>query len=195
MLANINVNEPKPPEDIDSALAFSMESGPAPPPTPLIPFFWSPGWNSIQATNKYQSEVGGPLRGGDPGVRLAEPKPDATEPYFNQIPSAFRPDAGEWLFCPEFHIFGSEELSRHSPGIAELTLKPRISLNTVDAELLGIRDSESIQVTLGEETFELPAVVRPDLPRGVACLPAGHTLPARGTLAVAREPVRMGVTR
>jgi NADH-quinone oxidoreductase subunit G len=201
MLANINVNEPKPPEDIDSALAFSMESGPTPPPPPLIPFFWSPGWNSIQATNKYQSEVGGPLRGGDPGSRLVEPKPDAIEPYFREIPAAFRPDSSEWLICPAFHIFGSEELSRHSPGIAELAPKACITLNAVDADLLGIRAGEPIEVTIEEETHKLPAVVHSDLPRGVACLSAGlspfegHVLPARGTLAIAREELRVRVTR
>ena len=73
MLANISVHEPKPPDDPDSALAFSMESGPESAPPSLIPFFWAPGWNSIQAINKFQSEVGGPLRGGDPGIRLIEP--------------------------------------------------------------------------------------------------------------------------
>jgi NADH-quinone oxidoreductase subunit G len=201
MLANITVHESKPPDDLDSALAFSMESGPMPPPAPLIPFFWSPGWNSIQATNKFQSEVGGPLRGGDPGARMVEPKPDSTEPYFREIPAAFRPKPGEWLICPAFHIFGSEELSRHSPGIAELAPKPCVTLNTVDAELLGIYAGEPIEVTLDEETYKLPAVVRPDLPRGVACLPAGlppfegHALPARGRLAIAGAALSMRVTR
>ena len=73
MLANIDVSEPKPPDDPDSPLAFSMEGTPDQPPAALIPFFWSPGWNSIQATNTYQKEVGGPLRGGDAGVRIFEP--------------------------------------------------------------------------------------------------------------------------
>jgi hypothetical protein len=44
-------------------------------------------------------------------------------------------------------------------------------------------------------------VVRSDLARGVACLPAGlppfegHALPARGRLALARAPLSMRVTR
>jgi NADH-quinone oxidoreductase subunit G len=196
MLANITVHEPKPPEDLDSPLAFSMESGPEPPPAPLIPFFWSPGWNSIQATNKFQSEVGGHLRGGDPGARLVEPKADANPPYFRDVPPAFRPGAGEWLVCPAFHIFGSEELSRHAPGIAELAPRATIALNTVDAELLGVHEGEPIEVTLDEETQVLPMVIRPDVPRGVACVAAGlppfegHALPARGRLAVASVSMR-----
>ena len=48
MTANIDVSEPKPPDDPDSALAFSMEGFQGQPPPALIPRFWSPGWNSIQ---------------------------------------------------------------------------------------------------------------------------------------------------
>ena len=33
------------------------------PPSPLIARYWSPGWNSVQALNKYQREVGGELSG------------------------------------------------------------------------------------------------------------------------------------
>ena len=50
-----------------------MEGYQGQPPAPLIPRFWAPGWNSVQALNKFQEEVGGPLRGGDPGRRLIEP--------------------------------------------------------------------------------------------------------------------------
>jgi NADH-quinone oxidoreductase subunit G len=59
------------------------------PPSPLITRFWSPGWNSIQSVTKYQREVGGPLNGGDPGVRLIEPKPSAAVTYFRETPDSF----------------------------------------------------------------------------------------------------------
>ena len=87
------------------------------PPGALIPFFWSPGWNSIQATNFYQTEIAGPLRGGDPGVRLIEPAPQASSTYFARVPKAFAPSRDDWLLVPLYHIFGSEELSLSSPGI------------------------------------------------------------------------------
>ena len=73
MFANIDVYEPKPPEDPDSPLNFSMEGFHGDPPPALIPRFWAPGWNSVQSLNKFQEEVGGPLRGGNPGRRLIEP--------------------------------------------------------------------------------------------------------------------------
>ena len=116
VLANINVSEPKPPDDPDSPLSFSMEGTPNHPPGALIPFVWSPGWNSIQATNTYQKEIGGPLRGGDPGVRMFEPAPSNGQSYFSGIPSAFEPREGEWLLVPMHYIFGSDELSLLGAG-------------------------------------------------------------------------------
>ena len=70
MLANINVSEPKPLHDDDSPLTFTMEGYKGIPPGSAIPFFWSPGWNSIQSVNKYQEEVGGLLQNGKSGSKV-----------------------------------------------------------------------------------------------------------------------------
>jgi NADH-quinone oxidoreductase subunit G len=173
MLANISVHEPKPPADADSSLAFSMESGPQQAPPPLIPFFWDPGWNSIQAANKYQSEIGGPLRGGDPGIRVVEPAAQSGWPYFSSVPLAFRADPDAWQLVPCFHIFGSEELSRRSKGVAELSPRPYLALNPVDAALLEVQAGDDINVSVDRWTVTLPVILRPDLARGVAAVPAG----------------------
>jgi NADH-quinone oxidoreductase subunit G len=164
MLANITVDEPKPPEDPDSPLSFSMEGNPDQPPSALIPFFWSPGWNSIQATNKYQSEIAGPLKGGNPGVRLIETGQDAPE-FFASIPPAFEPRQGEWLLIPLFHIFGSEELTRFAPAVAQLFPAPYVALNPEDAQEFGAE----------AEVFgrHLPVKAVAGLPKGVAGLPVG----------------------
>jgi NADH-quinone oxidoreductase subunit G len=189
MLANLSVHEPKPPEDADSLLAFSMESGIEPAPPALIPFFWSPGWNSIQSVNKFQDEIGGPLRGGDPGVRLIEPGERAAWTYFTEIPPAFRADADAWLLVPYFHIFGSEELSRLAPGISELVPRVAIGLNAADGTRMGFQSGEQIKVTIGSSVYQLEVALRPDVPRGVAIVPAGVLPldgvgpPARGNLA------------
>ena len=181
MLADISVHEPKPPDDADSALAFSMESGPELAPSSLIPFFWAPGWNSIQATNKFQSEVGGPLRGGDPGIRLIEPSQERGWQYHSTVPAAFRPHPDEWLLVPIFHIFGSEELSRHAQGIAQLAPLPYVALNPVEASRSGVNAGEQIKVSVEGSLFELEVMLRADLPRGVAGLPAG-LLPIGGII-------------
>jgi NADH-quinone oxidoreductase subunit G len=184
VLVNIDVSEPKPPDDPDSPLSFSMEGTPDKPPGALIPFFWSPGWNSIQAVNTYQKEIGGPLRGGDAGVRIFEPAPANGQFYFSAIPPPFEPRESQWLLVPMFHIFGSDELSLSAPGIAELAAQPHIAMNTVD-----FTDGAELEVSCAGGTFRLPMRLRPDLPLGVAALSAGVpllagiTLPAWGRIA------------
>jgi NADH-quinone oxidoreductase subunit G len=83
MDANISVSEPAPPEDSDSALKFSMEGYKGVTPSNLTPYYWSPGWNSPQAINKYLNEPGGDPMDGNPGALLFENKtgrkPDNSE--------------------------------------------------------------------------------------------------------------------
>ena len=173
MYAQTSVHEPKPPDDPDSPLSFSMEGYEGIPPSSLITRFWSPGWNSVQAVNKFQSETGGPLRGGDPGRRLIEPAGVSGVTYFKEIPAAFEPHDEEKLLIPLYHIFGSEELSVHSPGIAELAPKPYIALNSADMENLQVRDGEEAGIMLNGRLISLPVKCIDTLPTGVAGLPVG----------------------
>jgi NADH-quinone oxidoreductase subunit G len=173
MLANITVHEPKPPNDPDSPLAFSMEGYEGQPPSPLITRFWSPGWNSVQALNKFQSEVGGPLRGGDPGQRLIEPSKVERTAYFKEMPPAFRPRDGQWLVTPLHHIFGSEELSALSPGVAERSPQPYLALNPDDAVARRLSEGDEVELVLDGAVYRLPVRFHPELPRGVAGLPIG----------------------
>jgi NADH-quinone oxidoreductase subunit G len=192
MLANITVHEPKPPDDPDSALAFSMESGPAVAPPSLNPFFWAPGWNSVQSTNKFQSEIGGHLRGGDPGIRLFEPSANSAWRYFSNIPSAFTGRDGGWLLIPIFHIFGSEELSRCGQAIAQLIPQSCLAINTLDASVTGISDGEQIRIAIGDRNYEVEVTLRADMPRGVAGLPAGFPQFKSIQLPTIAKPVAVG---
>jgi NADH-quinone oxidoreductase subunit G len=72
MNANIAVSETRLPGDTDSPLAFSMEGQQENPPSSLVPFYWTPGWNSVQAMYRYLDEPNGSMIGGDPGIRLIE---------------------------------------------------------------------------------------------------------------------------
>jgi len=119
ILAQRSVHEPKPPEDADSALAFSMEGYEGRPPASLLSRYWYPGWNSVQALNKFQQEVGGPLHDGDPGTRLIEPAPGKQPEYFGGIPDAVKPGEGPQPVFRRYEIFGSEELSGYSRSIIE----------------------------------------------------------------------------
>ncbi|MEO6965418.1 MAG: NADH-quinone oxidoreductase subunit NuoG [Acidobacteriaceae bacterium] len=174
MTANISVVEPKPPTDPDSALSYSMEGTQLQPPGALQPFFWTPGWNSIQAVNKFQSEIGGELKGGDPGVRLFDSS--AAGAYFNTVPAAFARREAEWMVIPIEHIFGSEELSLRAPGVAELAPGPYLALNATDAAKIGGEgNATEVEVEIGGVKQRLPLKLLPDLPAGVAGIPAGLT--------------------
>jgi NADH-quinone oxidoreductase subunit G len=173
MLAHINVNEPKPPDDPDSALSYSMEGSPDQPPSALIPFAWSPGWNSYQAWNKFQEEIAGPLRGGNPGVRLLESTAQSDADYFRDVPPEFQRRDREWLIVPLYHIFGSEELSTHSQAVNQLAPLPYVAMNGQDAMKLNLRPEERVMVTIDGRSYDLPLKIRADLRAGVAALPAG----------------------
>jgi NADH-quinone oxidoreductase subunit G len=195
MHANVDILEPEPPDDPDTPLAFSMEGYPDRPPPSLIPRFWAPGWNSVQALNKFQDEVGGPLSGGDPGERLIEPAPGKKAAYFEDVPAGFEPRVGEWLLLPLHHIFGSEELSALAPGIAELSTEPYLGLNPGDAADLRLGAGDDAQLSFGPELSEissdfsreipkvywLPVRLMPEIQPGTAGLPVG--LPTLGALA------------
>ncbi|WP_018477634.1 NADH-quinone oxidoreductase subunit NuoG [Pontibacter roseus] len=173
MLANINVNEPKPPVDPDAPLSYTMEGYRGQPPSSMIPFFWAPGWNSAQATNKYQQEVGGHLKGGDPGLRLIKPDTNHTAPYTQTVPQKFQPLEGHLYMLPLHHIFGSEELSMHSPPIVERAPEPYVLLNEEDAIQMKLQEGQTLSFTIEGQVYQLPVKISPIIRSGTAGMPAG----------------------
>ena len=171
--ADVNVHEPKPPEDPDSPLAFTMEGYPQQPPSPLITRFWAPGWNSVQSLNKFQAEVGGALAGGDPGMRLIEPVANGAAAYTDEIPPAFRRRAGEFLVVPLHHIFGSDEQSAVAPAVAQRSPGPYAALSPEDAQTLGVQDGEFVEIELDGGRFQLPARLMSNMTVGVLGVPVG----------------------
>ncbi len=193
MVADRAVHEPKPPSDPDSALSFSMEGYQGEPPSALVSRFWAPGWNSVQSVNKFQSEIGGPLHGGDPGLRLIEPARVEKIAYFAEAPAAFKARSHQWLIIPIYHTFGSEELSALAPGIAELAPEPYVGLNPEEADRLQAHEREELEVLFEGTALRLPLKLVRTLPTGLAVLPVGLRglaavpLPAWCGLALVRE--------
>ena len=176
MNADKIIHEPKPLDDADSPLSFSMEGYEGAPPSSLMARYWFPAWNSVQSLNKFQDEIGGALRGGDPGKRLLEPSTAEKISYFNNIPRAFTAQGSEWLFIPLYHIFGSEELSVLAPGVAELSPQPYVSLNSHDAARLGAEEGSEAVISIQKRTFALTVRIDQAIPPGVAGLPSGSPL-------------------
>jgi NADH-quinone oxidoreductase subunit G len=171
MRANISVHEPKQPVDEESSLAYSMEGLNRSQPGSLLPFVWSPGWNSNQSLHKFQAEVGGPLAGGTAGTRLLLPsaKSDifaASEASSNTVV----PD-GHWLLVPRQRIFGSDELSALSPAIAELLQPATIEISSTDAAKLQVVEGDGLAVGNGLATLEV--CINDSLASGCAAYSAG----------------------
>lgn len=170
LIAHLTMHEPPPPVDPHSPLGFTMEGYRGPVPSPLIAQFWAPGWNSIQAVNTYQDEVGGPLRDEMPGVRLLEPVATKVPYWFTTIPSAFRLNAQQWLLLPLSAVFGSDELSTQSSSIVERIAKPFLSLHPLDGARLGLVDHSTIELKLQGATYPLAVHFEPATPVGTAGL-------------------------
>jgi len=162
------VHEPRASQDPDTALSFSMEGyGGTDEPGALVPFAWAPGWNSPQAWNKFQDEIGGALRAGDPGVRLFEPAGGGAY----AAPAAARGD--ELAIAPLAHIFGSEELSARAPVMAAQVPAPYVALHPELAARFGLAEGALARVRAGVVEFEAPVQIRANLARDVIGVPAG----------------------
>ncbi|WP_437216231.1 NADH-quinone oxidoreductase subunit NuoG [Pectobacterium sp. LFLA-215] len=173
MRANISVHEPRQPVDKDTMFAFSMEGNNSPTANrQQIPFAWAPGWNSPQAWNKFQDEVGGHLRHGDPGVRLIEAG-EGSLAYFDNIPAAFVPQAGQWRVAPYYHLFGSDEMSQRSDVIQQRMPEPYVMVNPADAATLGVNAGALLELTCAGQTLRLPLRLSAELSQGQVGLPLG----------------------
>jgi NADH-quinone oxidoreductase subunit G len=173
MHANMDVNEHKPPPDPDSPLTFSMEGYHGIPPSSVIPFFWSPGWNSQQSINKFQIEVGGPLLGGDPGVRLLEPDDKALFNYFTGISGDGVENDYLMVAEPAYHIFGSEELSRLAGGITELIPAPYVGMSPSTAEKTGLKEGDKISFEMDQDLYEADLKLIDGMADHVLLIPVG----------------------
>jgi NADH-quinone oxidoreductase subunit G len=169
--AGISVSEPHPPTDPDSPLDFSMEGYRGNPPSGLIPFYWSPGWNSNQSMYKYMDEPDGHLNeGGDPGIRLFNNKNEGTLKYFEDLQEPFAAKSGELRIVPVILIFGSEELSSYGGSVGELIPGPFLLLN--EKELKKLKLAENNKTALVIDQIVQNVVIKTDntLPDGLAGL-------------------------
>ncbi|OYQ25138.1 NADH-quinone oxidoreductase subunit G [Pseudomonas mandelii] len=173
MRADISVHEPRTPQDNDTAFAFSMEgySGSV-EPRQQVPFAWSPGWNSPQAWNKFQDEVGGHIRAGDPGTRLIESTGDSLN-WFAAVPRPFNPAQGTWQVVPFFHLFGSEETSSKAAPVQERIPAAYVSVAKSEADRLGVNDGALLNLNVGGKTLRLPLRINDELGAGLVALPKG----------------------
>ncbi|MFT8778310.1 MAG: molybdopterin-dependent oxidoreductase, partial [Gluconacetobacter liquefaciens] len=167
--ANISVQDRPLPQSPDTPLSPSMEGAYAPDmPGALVPFYQVPGWNSVQSLNRFQQEIGGPMRGGDAGIRLLDDAAQAPPGWHYDIPAPFSFGPDDFLLLPEHRLFGTEELSALSPPIAARAAPAALRLGTLPA---GLADGALASITLAGEPVTLPVRHDPTLPAGIALCP------------------------
>lgn len=205
MRADASVHEPKAAVDHETPLSYSMEGrNVGDQPGAVVPYVWTPGWNSNQSVFKFQQEVGGALAGGDPGVRLlanvpAKQVPDAfaLRASADTTAGAVAPDsagaessvqdetslvADTFVAARISDVFGSDELSAASAPIGERTPAPYALLNPADAQRLGVAAGDGVRVAELDASVEVR--LDPALAPGVAGIAQG--LPGAGVLATAK---------
>lgn len=170
--ANWTIREPQPIDDTQTPLSYSMEGDQNPPEaSPLIPRFWWPGWNSNASINKFQVEVGGALHGGNPGKRLIEPGSAKAEPIPHSAIGI--PQSGEVWLVPRPYIFGSEELSRRAPAIAELIPPAEAVVHPELAEKCGVADGQMVNLEFHGQVLSLSVHVEDSVAVDVVTVPMG----------------------
>jgi len=138
--------------------------------------------------NKFQSEVGGQLTGGDPGKRLIEPPETVRCGYAPEAPAQFVPRDGEWLVIPAHYVFGSEKLSVLSPEIRQVTVEPYLGVNPESASAMGLHSGSPARLEMENVSLVLPIRIVSELAQSLAVLPVGlpgmeyYDLPAWGII-------------
>jgi NADH-quinone oxidoreductase subunit G len=206
MRANISVHEQRPSVDADSPLTFSMEvadgarvaqqgrltdkalTGPTEAVAPsthqnVVPLVWMPGWNSNQSITKFQDEINGHLRGGDPGVRLFE---NGQAGNYLQVEAGAVSGDGLRVLALH-HIFGSEELSARSSAVAERIPANYIALNHREMKRLNLEDGQAVRLSWDGGSHGLAVQVNDSLPDGGVGVPQG--LPGMPMIAATRIQV------
>ena len=192
--ADRTVFEPGPSPDADSPLAFSLEGlQPAQSPDELRARTWWPGWNSNNGLHKFGEELEalGPAR--PSGVRLLDAGTPGRELPPVAAPARFAPQDGDVVLVALHLIYGSEPLSMYTPGIAGRAPAPFVGLNEEDAERLGVRDGDWLDLWLPWLDVRAPFALVPSLVTGTAGVPFGLpglpfiSLPARARLARAED--------
>ncbi|KIZ47481.1 MULTISPECIES: NADH-quinone oxidoreductase subunit NuoG [Rhodopseudomonas] len=165
-----------PAQDPDSPLTFGIKgSRGTEVPSALITSYKMPGLHSANAVTRFEQEIGGPLRGGDPGALLFEAGDGALQPA-----APAEPIGGDGLLLVPLHdVFSGWEPSRASALLAARAPAPRLVLHPDDAAALGLGDG--CAVLIDGRPCVAPLSLDAGLARGVVAVSVGTAVP-RGPL-------------
>lgn len=173
MNADLSVRDRKPENNPDAPLSTTMEGYYGAMPSALMPYLWAPSWNSNNALNKFQDEVGGPMRGGNAGVRLFDRAGSEPSGYHDDVPDRFAAREDAILLVPQGRLFGSEELSDRAPSIAGRIEPATLALSPEQAQRFA---GGMATLSLAGSSHAVAVTIDASLPPGVASFPA-HAAP------------------
>ncbi|WP_374333591.1 NADH-quinone oxidoreductase subunit NuoG [Aestuariivirga sp.] len=160
--------------DPDSGLGWSMEGvrgdrvHPAMGTGPSVA-----GLHSVSAAYHAQENIGGALKGGDPGIALLATRTEGEL----ETPIADPPIASSagLEFLPLHDPFAATETDRASPVLAARAGRPRIVLHPADAQAQGL--TEGALIVVDGCVFPAPLSLDPRQCRGCAGLSLGSAAP------------------
>ncbi|CAL4042521.1 NADH-quinone oxidoreductase subunit G [Buchnera aphidicola (Anoecia corni)] len=172
--SHINIHEPQQPEDTDSMFSFSMEgSNRFYEYSSYIPFVWSPGWNSPQAWNKFQKEIGGDLKNGSPGILLFKEKIKKTI-FFSINKKKYSTKKNFFTIVPYYTLFGTDEISQYSPEIHHKICSIYALINAEDAKEKNLESGSIIIFQCLDQTFHMSIKLSKTLSSKNIALPLGR---------------------
>ncbi len=160
MDADVSVHEPKAPFDNETPYSYSMEGqNPGDQNGSVIPYSWSPGWNSNQSIFKFQAEVNGDLLGQSGGKRLfnvpLEPDAEIDKEFDFSITEVTRNATDGLVPFPVHDVFGSDELSAQSWPVAKRSKGPYVVIHPSDASALNATSGSGVRSDALVGTFEV----------------------------------------
>lgn len=180
MYSHINIHESPIPPNEETMFTSSMEGNHNDKlSNNQIAFVWFPGWNSPQAWNKFQNQIGGHLYPEDPGIRVIDQslydENNNKKKWFKNVPDTLVIDenSDNWLITAYWHLFGSDYTSQQSKYIQSCMLKPYAMINLSDAKRLNIQKNMFLKFRCSNKTFCLPVKWSSNLPVKHIGLPIG----------------------
>ncbi|MVX47549.1 NADH-quinone oxidoreductase subunit NuoG, partial [Rhodobacter sphaeroides] len=176
--------EGQPRADAESALVWSMEGaqGLEVPPA-LRTRADRPGLHSASSAWLGTEGVGGPVRGGDPGVHLFAEGGSGAIHAGRGTPLEDLPGEG-FRLLPLHDPFSASSADRASPPLAERASAPRLLLHPEDAAALGA--AEGARLLIDGTAAPAPLSLDPSVPRGHLALSGARSHARFVTLEVAR---------
>jgi len=169
MNASANVHEPKQAEDAESIMSFSMEGVSPLKDSSILASTWAPQWNSNQSISKFQDEVAGELKQGNPGNRIVS-KREKPASYYSAKSKNKRKKKGAFRAIPAFQIFGSDEMTNKAAPIMERLIGSYVAISPTDAAKLQLVQNDSVELKVDDVVNEFSVCVREKVKTGTVAI-------------------------